>query len=411
MPPVMVVSVKNLTKKYNIYSKRGQKFLELLTFNRRRFHDIKLALDNVSFEVDKGECFGIIGDNGSGKSTILKILAGTSFPTSGQISVDGRISYILDVSTGFNPDFSGKDNIYIKCSLLGMAPEQIDEIYEPIVEFSGLRERIDHPLRTYSTGMIMRLGFSVGVHLEFDVLLVDEILSVGDYLFQKKCINAIRSIIEVGKTVIITSHSMSDISSFSTKLLLLDQGKVAMIGPTDQVVDAYIKDCEERCARQEAPLFKDELFTTCTDIMGNASIRQVRILDGNRVQAVEFSTGAPLTLAIEFAIDQPLENPCIRIQFINKNGLLVLGTNTYRQELDFGIMQGRYEVLVEFEELELLEGEYFVNLGIWPDEWKSYTSKTPLDVSEYEHRIFVNSQRADGVGIIKSNGNWTLNKL
>jgi len=223
--PQKAIVVKNLTKDYHIYSRRGQKLKELLMMGRRDYHDKKRALFDLSFEVDHGECLGVIGDNGTGKSTLLKVLAGTSYPTAGLVEVSGLRSYILDPSTGFNPDLSGRENIIAKCSLMGMAPAQVRELQPKILDFSGIEDRIEHPFRTYSTGMQVRLGFAVAIHIPFDVLIVDEVLAVGDFLFQRKCINAIRSFRDQGKTIVVSSHSLSEVSSFCDRLILLNDGR------------------------------------------------------------------------------------------------------------------------------------------------------------------------------------------
>ena len=411
MPSMSVISLKKVTKDYKIYSQRGQKFKEWLTLNRRIYHDTKRALEEVSFEVESGECIGIIGDNGSGKSTILKILAQTSYATSGKVQIDGKVSYILDVSTGFNLDFTGRENIYTKCALLGMMPEQIDGMYDSIVDFSGLKERIDHPMKTYSTGMIMRIGFSVAVHIPYDILIVDEVLSVGDYLFQRKCVNAIRSIIKSGKTVIITSHSLSDVSSFCNRLILLRDGKIVMEGETDKVIQAYIESCEECYSKVEAPVVEDKVLTVASERIGNARILEVRMSDTNGNPIEQISTGQTLRVHMDFLVEETTDNPCVRVQFLRNDGLLVMGTNSYRHDLNYGPMLGHYEILVDFKNLQLLEGEYYVNVGIWPDEWKSYSAKTPMDVLEYKRVIKVKSKRIDGGGLTCANSSFTLNKL
>ncbi len=411
MPAMSVISLKNVFKDYKIYFQRGQKFKEWLTFNRRKYHDVNHALEDISLEVQKGECVGIIGDNGSGKSTILKILAGTSYATEGQVSIEGKVSYILDVSTGFNPDFTGRENVFTKCALLGMTPDEINEMYDAIVDFSGLAERIDHPLRTYSTGMIMRIGFSVAVHVPFEILIVDEVLSVGDYLFQRKCVNAIRSIIEAGKTVIITSHSLSEVSSFCNRLVLIQDGRIIMEGATDKVIQAYIENCEKCYSRIEAPIVEDKVLAVSTERVGNARILKARLKDQTGKVIDTIDTGQTLRVHIIFLIEEPIDNPCIRVQFLRNDGLLAMGTNSYRHDVNYGTMQGHYEVWVDFDNLQLLEGEYYVNIGIWPDEWKSYSAKTPLDVHEYKHVIKVESKRIDGGGLAKANSDFKLKKL
>ena len=405
------VSVMNVTKDYKIYPQPGKTFRQVFNLKRRRFYDLARALEDVSFDVHQGECFGIIGDNGSGKSTLLKIMAGTLYPTSGSVRINGAVSSMLDVTSGFNFDFSGRENIYTKCALLGMSLDQIDENLESILAFSELTDRINHPIRTYSMGMVMRLGFSIAVHMPFEILIVDEVLSVGDYLFQRKCINAIRHFIDSGKTIIITSHSLADVSGFCNRLLLLEHGKVAMLGDTDKVIQAYVEDCECRYAKIEAPIVEDKVLASCTERVGNVTILGVKFHNGIGQETMEINTGDALKIHLRFHTDEPIVNPCIRAQFFRNDGLLVLGTNTYRQNIDLGPMQGTYDVEILFPEFQLLEGDYYVNVGVWPDEWKSYAAKTPYDLHEYRYTISIHSKRSDGGGLARANGQWSLKKI
>jgi len=409
------ITVRNLTKDYKIYSRRGQKFKELLTLNRHDYHETKRALHDLTFDVAAGECVGIIGNNGSGKSTLLKILAQTSYPTVGEIELNGRVSYILDPSTGFNPDFSGRQNVFIKCALLGLSHDQIQQLFPIIHDFSGLAERIDHPIKTYSTGMVVRLGFSVAIHVPFDILLVDEVLSVGDYLFQRKCINAIRAFKEQGKTILVSSHSLSDVSTFCDRLILLNDGVVGLVGDTDKVVQAYIEDCETRYSRIEHSagdtVVYDDALACCSERLGSATILEVSFFDAEGNPTTNVRSGTGLTLRVRFVAHEEIDNPCVRLQFLRNDGLLVSGSNTYRHDLDFGKLLGHFEVLCHFPNFNLLEGDYYANVGVWPDEYQSFVSKTPYDIHEYNHIVTVTSARIDGGGLARVPCSWSINRL
>ncbi|HPQ71074.1 MAG TPA: ABC transporter ATP-binding protein [bacterium] len=408
------IAARNLTKVYKIYSRRAQKFKEMVTLNRRVFHDTKRALSELNFDVAQGECLGVIGDNGSGKSTLLKILAQTSYPTAGELEINGKVSYILDPTTGFNPDFSGRENVHIKCALLGMTSAQINELFDVIHDFSGLGERIDHPIKTYSFGMVVRLGFSVAIHVPFDILLVDEVLAVGDYLFQRKCINAIRAFKEQNKTIVVASHSLSDVSTFCDRLILLQEGRMAMIGKTDSVVQQYIEACEKRYSSIEAPIMRlsDESISCCLERTGQAHLVEVQLLDGAGHEATSAHSGQALTVRVRFRVDEPIGNPCLRVQFRRNDGLLIAGTNTFRHQLDFGPLEkGVYEASCEFSELNLLTGDYYINVGIWPDEYQSYTAKTPYDIHEFRYILSVVSDRRDGGGLVRMPNRWSLSRL
>lgn len=409
----VAVSVRNLTKDYKIYSRRGQRFKELLTFNRREFHETKRALHNINVEVERGECLGVIGNNGSGKSTLLKIVAGTSYPTAGDLAIHGNVSYILDPTTGFNPDFSGRENIFIKCALLGLPPEKTHELFNEIHAFSGLINRIDHPIKSYSAGMLMRLGFSVAIHVPFDVLLVDEILSVGDYRFQRKCINAIRAFRSQGKTIIISSHNLADVATFCNRLLLLHDGEMAMLDRTDKVVQIYLEECEKSFSEIETrqiPIH-DDVLACCTEKVGKAKIQDVTFYNAEGEETTVIKSGTGITVRVRFQIDEPVDNPCIRVQFLRNDGLLITGSNTYRHGINFGVLQGTYEALCHFNQLNLLNGDYYVNVGLWPDEYQSWVTKTPYDAIEYQNTITMVSGRVDGGGMLRSPNGWTLKDL
>jgi ABC-type polysaccharide/polyol phosphate transport system ATPase subunit len=407
------VVVRNLTKDYKIYSKRGQKAKELLTFNRRDFHETKRALHDVNFDVEVGECLGVIGDNGCGKSTLLKILARMSYPTAGEVEINGQVSYILDPAAGFNPDFSGRENVYTKCALLGMTTAETDELFPVVHDFSGLGDRIDHPMRTYSSGMVVRLGFSVAIHVPFDILLVDEVLSVGDYLFQRKCIGAIRAFKERGKTILVSGHSLADISTFCDRLILLNSGKIALLGQTDQVVRAYIEDCDNRYRRIERALttVQDEALSCCMERLGRVSIVEVSFFDEQGRRTNTFRSGQTLVVHLRFVAHDPIANPCIRVQFLRNDGELITGSNTYRHGLAAGVLHGHYEAVCRFPEFNVLAGDYYANVGVWPDEFQSFVAKTPYDIHEFASVVTIESERVDGGGLVRVPCEWSLAKL
>jgi homopolymeric O-antigen transport system ATP-binding protein len=204
------------------------------------------AVRDVSFDVRRGEAFGIIGRNGAGKSTILKLLSGIMQPTRGRLTVTGRLSALIEVSAGFHPDLTGRENIYLNGAILGMSRREISRRFDEIVAFSGLDQFIDTPVKRYSSGMFARLGFSVAAHVDPDVLIVDEVLSVGDFVFQQKCMERMNRVIHGGTTVVFVSHNLQAVGDLCGRSLLLEQGAVAAIGPTDEVIRAYLSTVEEQ---------------------------------------------------------------------------------------------------------------------------------------------------------------------
>ena len=232
------VDAQKLTKHYRVYPKPFDRLKEALI--RRPCHDLVEALCDVSFRVTSGDTLGIIGENGAGKSTLLKILAGTVRPTSGKVLKEGRIAALLELGSGFHPEFSGRQNIYLNAALLGLGEKEIREREESIIEFSELGDVIDRPVKTYSSGMYVRLGFSIATSVDPDVLIIDEALSVGDQRFQQKCVNRMTRFREAGKTIIFCSHSMYLINELCTNSMWLNKGRVSGYGETSKVVSAYL---------------------------------------------------------------------------------------------------------------------------------------------------------------------------
>lgn len=233
-----VISFKNVTKEYKLYKNEKARFRGM--FNKKVPFKLKRAVDNLSFEVKKGDGLALIGRNGAGKSTILKMVTGVSFPTSGEIYVDGKISALLELSSGFDGESSGAENIYLKCSILGMSKEEIDEVYDDIIEFADLGDYIDQPLRSYSSGMKSRLGFAISVNVKPDILIVDEALSVGDKNFRKKCIKRVRELMEDNNvTLLFVTHSLSTALEFCQTGIVLEKGKKLFEGPIQDAIDFY----------------------------------------------------------------------------------------------------------------------------------------------------------------------------
>ncbi len=242
------IDAQNISKQYRLYAKPVDRLKELIL--RRPFHKAFHALDRISFSIDRGEAFGIIGNNGAGKSTLLKILAGTLQPSEGSLSINGRVAALLELGAGFHPEFSGRQNIYLNATLLGLEHEEIQAIEEEIISFAGLEEFIDQPVKTYSSGMYVRLAFSIATSVDPDILIIDEALSVGDQNFQKRCVDRIMSFRRKNKTIIFCSHSMYFVSELCDRTMWLNSGKIQKMGFTDQVVIAYEKWCQQQEAQK-----------------------------------------------------------------------------------------------------------------------------------------------------------------
>jgi len=288
-----LISARDLSKTYKVYARPVDRLVEGLL--RRQRHTPFDALRGIGFEVPKGEGLGIIGENGAGKSTLLKILAGITAPTSGSFRVEGSVASILELGSAFHGELTGRQNIVLNAAMFGLDRQQVNEHTPSIIEFSELGPFIDHPIKTYSTGMVMRLGFAIAIQVNPDVLIIDEALSVGDGYFQKKCMVHLKSYVENGGTLLICSHAMYYISAFCKRALWLHEGKVEALGPTQQVVPRYEAYLDSKTNRaQEGPEIVEAAPTS------PARIDDIRLLTGNTYR----HQGA-LVLEIGWSCDDP----------------------------------------------------------------------------------------------------------
>jgi lipopolysaccharide transport system ATP-binding protein len=237
---VNAVELQRVSKSYSIYESPGDRLKELATLGRGRFHKDFWALRDLSFEIHRGETFCIIGENGSGKSTLLQMVAGILQPSAGTVSVNGRVSALLELGSGFNPEFTGRDNVYLNASILGFSNREIDQRYKEIADFAEIGDFIDQPVKTYSSGMVVRLAFAVAIHVDPDILLVDEALAVGDIYFRQRCMRKVHELRTRGITILFVSHAVGDVKAIGDRTLWLDGGRVKELGDTDMVVAKYL---------------------------------------------------------------------------------------------------------------------------------------------------------------------------
>lgn len=235
-----VIEFDRVSKSYPIYDAPGDRLRELLTFNRRSFHRDFWALNNLSFDVRRGETFCIIGENGSGKSTLLQIVAGILQPSGGRASVNGRVSALLELGSGFNPEFTGRENVYLNGAILGFSSKEIDKRYQQIQEFAEIGDFINQPVKTYSSGMVVRLAFAIAIHVDPEILLVDEALAVGDIYFRQRCMRKVHELRSSGVTILFVSHAIGDVKALGDRTLWLENGELREIGDTDLVVSKYL---------------------------------------------------------------------------------------------------------------------------------------------------------------------------
>ena len=238
----VAIRVENVYKSFNVFYDKTNTIKEKILFWNKSKKDVRHILNDINLKINKGEVVALIGVNGSGKSTLLKLMTKIIYPNKGKIETNGKLTSLLELGAGFHPDFSGRENIYFNASIFGLTRKEIDKRLDQIIEFSELKDFIDNPVRTYSSGMYMRLAFSVAINVDADILLIDEILSVGDQHFQEKCFDKIEDLKREGKTIVFVTHGMDSVKRFCTRAVWLHQGSIKMDGDTDTVVEKYLEE-------------------------------------------------------------------------------------------------------------------------------------------------------------------------
>jgi len=324
-----VLEVKNISKIYKIYQSSFYRLKEI--FSKKSYHKTFIANNNISFDLFEGETLGIIGVNGAGKSTILKIIAGVIEPTSGEILRQGRVTALLELGTGFNDEMNGHENIYLNGTLIGMKRKDIDKTIETIIAFSELGDYIDEPIKSYSSGMRMRLAFSIAIFSEPKILIVDEALSVGDAHFAAKCTQALRQRKEQNMSIIYVSHDLNSLKMLCDRVILLNAGEVAKEGETEDVINSYnfliskLNDTEERISIKGA----DNSSFGTFDI----EIKSVKIR-GDKSKSNLISSGEKATIEIEIVAQKKMKDMTIGIMIRDKFGQDIFGTNSFYQQME-----------------------------------------------------------------------------
>lgn len=362
------IEIQNLSKKYRIGAIRQDMMLRerLIEVFKHPFGlrngeaDSIWALQDVSFHVNEGEVLGIIGRNGAGKSTLLKILSKITYPTSGNIKVNGRVAALLEVGTGFHEELTGRENIYLNGSILGMRKRDVDERFDAIVDFSGVAQFIDTPIKRYSSGMRLRLGFAVAAHLDPDVLIVDEVLAVGDAGFQKKCLKAMEGLRSGGRTVLFVSHNMAAVENLCSRGIWIDAGRVRMDGATKEVIAAYMANTVgDQPAGGE--------LVGGDSRLGSGEVRYTRIeylsLDGAPCGITR--SGDSLVLRFHFRAKTTVRHPSFGFRLYTQLGTLVTETGNVIHGIDVPKVEpGEGYIDVVIDSLNLLPGSYTLSLWI-----------------------------------------------
>ncbi|MEA2574503.1 MAG: lipopolysaccharide transport system ATP-binding protein, partial [Chloroflexia bacterium] len=420
--PLKVIKFSKVSKRFTLHHERPRSFQDavvslfgLRTLSRRGVamprpaNEVFWALRDVNFSIYAGEAVGIIGENGSGKSTTLKLISRILEPSTGSVSVRGKVSALLELGTGFHPELTGRENIFLNGSLLGLSRKEMASRYDTIVDFSEIGEFIDTPIKHYSSGMVMRLGFAVAINVDPDILLTDEVLAVGDEAFQRKCLDYISLLRRRGVTIVFVSHALEAVRSLCSRAIWLDHGRMIADGPAGEVVDRYLdyeneKHAERLRAEQESrpvnlpsgpsrpqPMDTseddDEMPSASQDgasagqhaatARADVKITGVTFLDADGAPSQTFRTNEPLTIRLHFQARDRVDDPVFGLALYTENGTHINGPNTRFAGLSIPAIEGSGYVDYHVEKLPLLAGRYFVTVAV--------TGSEMTDILDHQH--------------------------
>ncbi len=414
-----MISVQNVSKLYRIYESPSGRLKEIFLRGRRKYHRDFWALEDVSLEVNTGEAVGVIGRNGAGKTTLLQIIAGILQPTRGDVRVDGHVTALLELGSGFNPEYTGRENILLSGQILGFSEEEMERKLDVIVQFAELEAFVDQQVKTYSTGMMMRLAFASAIHVDPDVLIVDEALSVGDVYFQRKSLDRMEHFRKAGKTVLFVSHDPQLVRRFCSRALWLEAGRVAMLGEAREVITAYQAFCarleDERLhdaarnggigSREHSEILRElQLTGSC---WGNGRIRftGVEMINSRDEATWVFSSGEAATIRLHFESDQDYARPVFAVDIHRFDGVFIGSINNHdTHPAALPIKRGAGSIDLHISKLELPYNVYFLSLKAFTEsdepDWNN-----PADMHNQMYQFDVVTEKVIH-GLIRFDAEW-----
>ena len=402
------IEVRNVSKIYKMYNDPKDRFKEAFGNGKKKYYKEFYALNDVSFEVGQGE---IVGINGSGKSTILKILTGVLTPTNGDVSIEGKVSALLELGAGFNMEYTGMKNIYLNATMMRVSKEEIEKKIPDILAFADIGDYINQPVKTYSSGMFVRLAFAVAINVDPDVLIVDEALAVGDTRFQLKCMDKFLEFVNQGKTILFVSHDVNSIKRFCNRAIWMNQGKIIQDGNTDEVTDHYLDFLKselpidqylEQC-REYSQEKKEACEISAEDVAGIdiAEIRDLQMYNiaGRRIDEIQH--GETVRLKVSYLVgDDTIENPVLGVAIRRIDNEYICGLNTKLDQVNISWKKGYNEIELEYPCFNLIGGEYYFDVGIF--------DKTGIVNLVYKTKIKTFFVKMDYIaeGIVVLNHSW-----
>jgi ABC-2 type transport system ATP-binding protein len=392
------IEVKSLSKNFRLYHERNRYIKAAFLRGRRAKYEEFIALNDVSFDVPHGATLGIIGSNGSGKTTMLKCLTGIYTPERGSIKIDGKVAALLELGAGFHPELTGSENVYLNGAILGMTKRDVELKFDKIVEFAGLEKFINTPVKNFSSGMVVRLGFSIAAHVEPKILLIDEILSVGDQDFQRKSTEKIEEFRREGRTIVVVSHSLGLVQQLCKEVIWLDKGKIRQSGLATDVISAYTGGSyAEHLERDDE---SRERWGT-----GDARINSIELLSSGETNIKHFDSDAAVKVRCQINAHVRLESPILRVRVTKLNGDVVWATSTQRVSNSIRVLDGPATATLDIAKFGLLEGTYYLSASI-----SNSTSTTEFDHCQNWLRFNVHKTNLFDEGIVSVESAWSLER-
>ena len=392
------IEVKSLSKNFRLYYERNRYIKAAFLRGRRARYEEFVALNDISFDVPHGATLGIIGSNGSGKTTMLKCLTGIYTPEHGSIKIDGKVAALLELGAGFHPELTGSENIFLNGAILGMTKKDVEQKFDEIVEFAGLEKFINTPVKNFSSGMVVRLGFSIAAHVEPKILLIDEILSVGDQDFQRKSTEKIEEFRREGRTIVVVSHSLGLVQQLCKEVIWLDKGKIRQAGLAADVISAYTGGSyAEHVERDDE---SRERWGT-----GDARINSIELLASDNIKIQHFDSDSAVRVRFQINAHVRLESPILRVRITKLNGDVIWATSTQRVSNSIRILDGPAIATLDIPKLGLLEGTYYLSASI-----SNSTSTTELDHCQNWLRFNVHKTNMFDEGVVSVESSWSLER-
>jgi len=362
-----VIEIQGLSKSFRLYTQKTSSAIERFLMLKRSKYETLWALKDINLTVGEGRVVGIIGPNGSGKSTLLKVLSRIYRPDEGSYKVNGNVAALLELGAGFHPELTGRENIYLNGSILGLTRKEINNRFDEIVEFSGLERFLDTPIKNYSSGMVVRLGFSVAMAIDPEVLLIDEVLGVGDLNFSKKSFLKIKSFAESGKTILFVSHDLSVVGSFADEAVWLDEGRVRGQGDPEEIINKYMQDLQIRRedVHSKGRAIQADMQKERTG-SGEVTIERVNFYDSKGEEKYLFNSGDAVNIEVGFKLHKPVKSHSLYLAFHAFDGRMVIGPILRPYEAP---LENEGKISVNFPSMPLLKGEWFLSVGLFQDDW------------------------------------------